>query len=680
MVRQSVCCLLLLFPFFLFSQQKIIEKANLAYKYKQFAEAAKLYEAAIAQKNNPSSTLHLKTKLAYCYRMNNKTDRAEKLYAEIVGDERAKSKTYFYYGETLMCNGKYEEAKKWFRDYLILEPNDKEAALLLANCDKIKSIRPYFPYVEIKPFAHNSNADDNAPVAWKNGIVFSSDRKQGIKLMKEKSGWTGRDYLDLYFSALNEDGSYAPPRRFSAKLSEINKNTGNASFSADGKEVFFTRNDNVLNKRKTYNLQLYHSVDGGNGRWKKAEKLPFCSPNYSFMHPAISPNGQELFFATNRKGEGGTDLWVSHRHNGAWSKPQNLGPAVNTPANEGFPFVDQNGRLYFCSKGHPGYGGFDIFFTEKDENGQWKTPQNLGPPINSPLDDISIYLHADGKSGLFTSSRDGGDDDIYFFQALDQPPPEQTLTGIVPISNDDPGPFVNKKPPANQAPPTAQPQTPTPTDIPQQKEELLPEPPAAPELPIEQQSNTSPDAPKEGATSQSGNIFFEIPQKEEQTLPQNPGPQTTTRFQPNTEMATANSLFSFDEFMQGAMQRNLKAGQVFRLDGAVFDPNIWQLTPRVAKRLDDLIAVMRRYPSLQVELSAHTSTPGPASHNLELSKNRVNMALEYIIKEGIAANRIKAVGQGESQPLNHCIDGVACSMEEHLFNQRLEVRILNGIQ
>ena len=156
--------------------------------------------------------------------------------------------------------------------------------------------------------------------------------------MKEKSGWTGRDYLDVYFSELKDDNTFKEPRRFSAKLSEVNKNTGNTSFSSDGTEVFFTRNDNVLNKRSTYNLQLFSSVNNGNDKWKKAEKLSFCSPNYSFMHPAISPDGQELYFASNRKGQGGTDLWVSKRNNGEWGKPENLGAVVNTPVNEGFPF------------------------------------------------------------------------------------------------------------------------------------------------------------------------------------------------------------------------------------------------------------------------------------------------------------------------------------------------------
>ena len=730
--KLTIMLLVSLFPAFAFSQEKSVEKANQAYQYKQYAQAAALYETAIAEKvegqGSSAATLNLKTKLAYCYRMNNKMDKAERLYEEIVQDDKAKSDTYLYYGETLMCNGKYEEAKTWFQDYLKLEPGDKQAVLLAANCDKIKLIEPYFPYVDIQPFTFNSDADDNAPVAWQNGMVFSSDRKQGLKFMKEKSGWTGRDYLDLYFSAIGDDGNYTEPKRFSSKISEVNKNTGNASFSSDGQEVFFTRNDNELNRSDTYNLQLFSSENKGNGKWKKAEKLTFCSPNTSFMHPAISPDGKYLYFASNKKGEGGVDLWVSKRKNTGWGNPENLGPVVNTSANEGFPFMDENGRLYFCSKGHAGYGGFDIFFTEQDENGDWKTPQNLGQPINSPLDDISIFINVTGKSGMFTSSRGGGDDDIFFFEVLDEAPADGQFAGILPVSNELPEPFINKKPTAVS--------TETEVVIAEDKEkaeevssitkaEIPVEPietevdtngnlddivinnPTVPAVlewdePVDDMPEETPtvigaeeefdpftdvpiDPEREDSlfvgkvlTAQSSNIFFEMPVEKGETLEHVEQPTAESQ-ELSLVTETVNALFTFQDFIAKAQNRVIPSGQIFRIDGATFDPNIWQLTPKVSKKLNELVAVMKRFPALQIELSAHTESIGPEDLNLELSKNRANMVIEYIIKEGISPDRIKGEGYGETQPLNRCHDGVTCSIEEHLYNQRLEIRVVNGI-
>ena len=132
------------------------------------------------------------------------------------------------------------------------------------------------------------------------------------------------------------------------------------------------------------------------------------------MHPAVSPNGKLLFFVSDKAGGlGGTDIYVSRKQKNRWSRPENLGAKINTSGHEGFPFMHQNGKLYFCSKGHLGLGGFDVFVSQLDENGEWMEPTNLGSPINSPSDDISIFISQNEERGLFTSSREGGDDDIF---------------------------------------------------------------------------------------------------------------------------------------------------------------------------------------------------------------------------------------------------------------------------
>ena len=762
-LKNALIYFLILFPIILFSQEKIIGKANTAYKYKQYAQAAKLYEIVIAEKEETkkkSGLLPMKMKLANCYRMNNKMDKAETIYAEVVQNDRAKYDTYLYYGETLMSNGKYDEAKKWFLEYQKVEPDNGQGAFMAANCDKVKLIKPYFSYLEIQPFAHNSDADDNAPIAWQNGLVFSSDRKQGVKLMKEKSGWTGRDYLDLYFSVINEDSTYSEPKRFSSKLSEVNKNTGNASFSVDGKEVYFTRNDNILNKRETYNLQLFRAINNRNGKWKKVEKLSFCSPNNSYMHPAISPDGSELFFATDRKGEGGTDLWVSKSKGDDWGKPANLGSVINTSANEGFPFMDKNGRLYFCSKGHPSYGGFDIFFSERGENGNWQTPRNLGQPINSPLDDISFYLNADDKNGMLSSSREGGDDDIYFFKVIDKMPERQPLAAINPNLEETPSrPIVNKKPGGSEQPAVGKTEVETDVvfnqkklNVSQKKENELNEivntnlekneviEPAFEEhlkidsgqeiinneeikttikienepipfsqikenelVVIQPDSNTNKKELIAETTNQApplSNAETTITSVNEtvsgsekpisKTLPDdsevkgNQPPVYKNQLTRNkrelaidekNNLNKTNQLLSFQQLIDRSKNNELTTNQVYKIDGATFDENVWQLTPKIAKRLNSLVTVLRKYPDMQIEINAYTESLGLAEKNLELSKNRMNMAVEYILREGIAKDRITGNGFGETNPLNHCKDGVTCSMEEHRLNQRFEVKI-----
>ncbi len=692
----------------LLAQNKTLDKANEMFKLNQFADAAELYRQALQTmenegKQNRNATL-IKSKLAYCYRMNNKMDKAEALYAEVVKDETAKDENRYYYGEALMSNGKYDEARKWFADYQKLNPDDEKAGLMLRACDYAPLIQPYFQYIDIQEFPFNSDADDNAPILNRKGLIFSSDRKQGLKLMKEKSGWTGRDYLNLYISEKKSDGSFADPIQYSSKLSEVNKNTGNASITADGSEIFFTRNDNVLNKQNTYSLQLFSAKSGETERWKDVEKLPFCSSNHNFMHPAVSPDGKTLFFASNRAGGfGGTDLWVVERTNGEWSKPENLGPAVNTTANEGFPFAALDGKLYFCSKGHPGFGGFDIFVTYKDENGAWQSATNLGKPINSPLDDISIFLANDQLSGYFTSSRSGGDDDIYMFIVLDKAPELPAVQEPVveaktmvptPVVKEETAHIVEKKPELPTPPPTpieeekpvAPPKEETSVDLtvgeleqPATTETAKPaEKPAVVQEPtpskVQRQVEPAPVLPS--ATIEPAPVEKVVAKQpvEEPFAPDEPAKPITTTDKP--EQVFIAELGSFGDFARKLSNNSLTVGERFRLDGAVFDVGVWQLTPRIISPLNQLVAQLKTYPSLQVEISTHTEALGVDEFNLRISESRANSILDYLLREGIAQQRILTKACGETMPLNRCRNGETCSMDEHMVNHRIEVKVL----
>ena len=422
---QNALTLMLLFAWTVLpAQKKLMDRANDYYREERFAEAIPMYEEALKTTRNLSA----ENKLAFCYRMNNRMDSAEAVYARVVVQEKAPAKSFFYYAEALMSNGKYEQARQWFDDYTKLEPDDEQGQAMIRACEVARHLQPYFPAPEVQPFPFNSAADDSAPVHWQGGLVFSSDRNQGLKLLKQKSGWTGRDFLQLYVCAITDDSlGYAEPQPFSTRLNELNKNTSNASFTADGRQVFFTRNSNASDRQDYINLQLFSaetdSLTGAGTRanWRHVERLPFCNPEHNYMHPAIAADGKRLVFVSDKpNGEGQTDLYISERTEKGWSTPINLGAGINTAGAEGFPFWHPDGRLFFCSRGLPGMGGFDLFVTWQDSDGLWVPPLNLGPPVNSPQDDLAIFLEADGQSGWFTSSRSGGDDDIYVFRIKGQ--------------------------------------------------------------------------------------------------------------------------------------------------------------------------------------------------------------------------------------------------------------------
>ncbi|MFZ1497987.1 MAG: hypothetical protein WAS72_13075, partial [Saprospiraceae bacterium] len=365
----------------LIAQTKTIKKANTLYDNKRYADAIPLLEKILTTESN----IALRTKLANSYRLTNQSSKAEELYSQIVLDDKAKDITYLNYGEVLIINGKYDAAKDWIATYLATNPSDETALQLLQSCDAVRNIKPYFEDITIRSFPYNTPNDENCPILLDDRILFASD-KPSSGLFSRKSGWTGRDFIRIYQSKCNKPGNtYAKPTSFAA-ANAYNKNVGGISISPDKTEIVFARNNTEMSKNNAFNLQLYSAeAKKSGGKFRKVKKISFCSKEHNYMHPALSPDGRYLYFATDKAGgEGGLDICVSERDaDGDWAKPINLGKAINTNANEAFPFVGEDGKIFFSSKGWGGLGGFDVFVSEPDSNGNWGQPINLGTPINS---------------------------------------------------------------------------------------------------------------------------------------------------------------------------------------------------------------------------------------------------------------------------------------------------------
>ncbi|MBN2486903.1 MAG: PKD domain-containing protein [Bacteroidales bacterium] len=264
----------------------------------------------------------------------------------------------------------------------------------------------------------NTSGNEMAPVIYKNGIVFSSDSKSSV--VRVATDINNNYPYNLYFVE-KKGRKWGKPEPFAPEISSA-LSEATASFSSDFKIMYITRNLRAGEKLSelqkvsdTIKFGVYQATEAKK-EWILSREFPYNDEGYDLVHPALSPDGKLLFFASTMSGGyGGYDIYQSVFENGQWQSPKNLGPVINTFENEVFPFLHQNGRLYFSSRGHNSQGGLDIFYSEII-NGEWIAPVNLPRPFNSRRDDFGYVISANLDTGYFASNRlTGADDDIYMF-------------------------------------------------------------------------------------------------------------------------------------------------------------------------------------------------------------------------------------------------------------------------
>jgi outer membrane protein OmpA-like peptidoglycan-associated protein/cell division protein FtsN/tetratricopeptide (TPR) repeat protein len=408
-----------------------VDEASNYYGNRSYQAAIVKFEKHIAKNGEDAKTLAM---LADCYRRTGQTELAEATYAKCVKRDQ-RPVTWMYYAQMAFTNGNHEAAEAAWMKYADLigsNANARRARAIAAQCARLARRDSSYDAFEVQPVSFNSGGLDFSPVFRGDGeLVFASNRNGASgKKSPASDPWTGANFVDLYRVTLSEDHISGDPvaldRHINSKYHEAS-----ASFSTDGSTIYFTRSDYHRSKRgydqqKNTRLKIYRGQSGDNG-WKVVEALQFNSSEYSSCHPALSPDGEYLVFASDRPGgKGGMDLYLSRRNGESWSSPVNLGAEINTPGNEVFPSISPDGRLIFSSDFHVGYGGYDVFYAEPLK-GKWTAPENFGAPINSARDDLGLVLGSDLASGYFASNRDGFQDDIYYFSGL----PSLRIEGVV---------------------------------------------------------------------------------------------------------------------------------------------------------------------------------------------------------------------------------------------------------
>jgi len=392
--------------------QKDLNEANKLYSKLAYADAIPKYKEAIKK---DTALFEAKAKLADCYRLTGNYIMAEQWYARVVKARQATNLEHFYYGQMLMSNGKYPEARQWLEVAERESPQDERAANFISAINGIQRFFSDSANYTIRNLPVNTDGNDFGAAWYEKGIVYTAS-KQHVSRSRQHS-WTGESFTNLYYA----DSTVSAKTDAKAFTSDIQRklNNGPASFTSDNKKVYNTVNTEKVSdaNKDTYKLYIIESTYDGK-RWSKPLEFVYNNAQYNVAHPAISPDGNRLYFSSDMPdGEGGMDIYYSDRSNAnTWSKPVNLGKAVNTPGNEVFPFVHADGILYFASNGHEGLGGLDVYATQQSATG-WASPINIGYPVNTRYDDFGLILNNERDYGYFSSNRPGGKggDDIYHF-------------------------------------------------------------------------------------------------------------------------------------------------------------------------------------------------------------------------------------------------------------------------
>ncbi len=724
-----------LFAFKGFSQTASIKAANKLYSAKLYNQAIPKYESILKK---DSSNTEVLSNLGDSYRLTNNTNGQLVCYGQLVKSGKAEDVQKLYYGQALMEVGRYDEAKKYFDDFKT-DKRGEELSKAIANLQKFSKNADAY---KIDTVNFNSNDDDFSAINFsKNKVVFTSTKTKSTWITR-RHGWTGKNYCHMYVVEKDTLGKYSKPTIFLKEYAS-KFNDGPFCATKDGQTIFFTRNsENKKDKSSdgSQKLQLFQAAII-NGKVQSLMKLKFNSSEFNCAHPSISNDGKTLYFASDMGGgQGGMDIWYCKQDaGGAWGSPINLGEKVNTKGNEIFPSVGQGDILYFSSNGQGGLGGLDIFEVKVKDDKAGKV-YNMGKPVNSEHDDFAYNLNAEGNKGFLSSNRKTGgmNDDIYIVNVLRKVSRGKTVNFIIkdkeskevlPLTKlklnadtfitNEKGEFQTVlEEDVNYLLTVSKNKYFTETDSISTKSSAE-EDEFTKVIELDKDLNLSllagiydaktgvgiPNVKikfKEmGSISDiSSSTDFELKETEkngEYRIPlkgKKIGDKLNYLVSIEKDGFLTKTLnFTYDIKKEGEIQLNellgLSIGKVevgmdlakmIDIKPIYFDLGKSVIRKDAAIELAKIVAVMKEYPKMVIELGAHTDCRGVAAANLKLSGARAKASATFIVKSGIDKSRIIGKGYGESKLLNACAcEGKVkptCSEEEHAKNRRTEFIII----
>lgn len=539
-------------------------------------------------------------KMGRCYRLLNMSARASAAFQNALRYEYPDSTTHFMLAQALHADGKYAAALRSYDKYLEFCPDDSLAINCAEGCRTAQEIRARGSrYVVKQAKLFNSRRADFCPMylgADCDQIYYTSTTEKATG--DKKSEITGMKNADVFFSKKNENGEWERPEPVEGELN-TEFDEGIVAFSPDAQTMYLTKARRELNAPTS--VEIYTSTRS-DAKWSAPVKFEITADTLStFGHPAVSPDGEYLYFVSDMPGGyGGKDIWrISLKER--QGSLVNLGPDINTEGNDDFPYVRSDGSLYFSSDGHPGMGGLDIFRATAvgdPADLRWKV-ENMGFPINSAGDDFGITF-GKGEDGFFSSNRGDarGYDHIYSFE---YDPVRITIEGLVMDKDEEPVKNAIIRIVGNDG------------------------------------SNQKEVARDDGSFSfalQRGVKYVMLAgakgylnQKQE--------------FASDSTMEDANY---WVEFILPSISKPSVVENIF------YDYDKADLRPESKTALNELIAVLHDNPNVTIEMASHTDRWGSDAYNINLSERRAKSVVDYLVENGISRDRLQPHGYGKSRP------------------------------
>jgi peptidoglycan-associated lipoprotein len=574
-------------------------RAQAAFEAGEYFEAIDLYKNAVNKVSDNNQKTAILFKIGECYRILGDARSAELWYKKAVREDFQDPIIFLRYGQMMLINEKYADSVEEFKKYSDLVPDDPRGNIGIESCEAAINWKdnPTAYIVENMRY-FNSRQRDFSPGFINESyteIYFTSTREDATG--NDTHGATGQNFADLFTSTLDRKGKWSVPVPVESLNSEFEDGTPN--ISSDFTTLYFTRCRKGKNEQ--LGCQILSTTASGMDWSDPKVELESLGDSVTSAHPAISPDGNTLYFVSDMPGGlGENDIWkVTRGQGGSWGDPVNMGEEINTPGNELYPFVHNDGTLYFSTDSRVGLGGLDIYKATTDETGSWRL-ENMKPPINSPEDDFGIVFEADVERGFFSSSRKGrGNDDIFSFVL---PPLEFSVTGVVRDERNDqilPGSTVK--------------------------------------------SVGSDGITVEANTGEDGTFKFMLkPGTDYVFIASQPG------YLNGKERESTRGMDQSKEFEVTIYLASIT--QVIELPNIFYDFAKWDLRPESMVSLDNLVETLDDNPNVTIELMSHTDSRGTPADNLELSQKRAQSVVDYLISKGIQPDRLRARGYGESQP------------------------------